>query len=121
VLTFELFFGYLFFTRLSLARVVERSRGVLGCYQLAHAWIDSFKKNTINLTTEIRSLLPETHSITDLQPSLRYQEIFPTWWSLQSLALSLSLPGIPEDYPFLEKGCLYLFWKKRIGLFRYLG
>lgn len=121
VLTFELFFGYLFFTRLSLAKVVERARRVKPSYQLAQAWIRSFKENLTNLTCELRSLCQEIWTESSSPSPQRFQDIFPAWWSLQSLALSLSPQGIPQDYPFLEKSCLYLFWKRRLGLFRYLG
>lgn len=113
VLTFDFFFHRLFFTMLSLTEVVTEARGLAGYYQLAQAWIRSFKDNTINLTAEIRSLLQDYQ--TNFQPSLRCQELFPTWQDLQRLARCLGLKSS------LEKTQYVLWQKKKLTIFAYLG
>ena len=113
VLAFESFFLYLLFTRLSLAQVVERARRIKSSYQLAQAWIKSFRGNAVNLTAEVRTM-----KVTDNNVSCyRYTELSTLWWSLQRLAddLSHQFPGMLP----LERVQFTLMQKRRLSLFAY--
>ena len=114
LVTFEAFFLYLLFTRLPLSEIVKRARKLTGYYQLAQAWIKSFKTNIVNLTCQIRTLIPETPIN---QSSLRYQQVCACWWLLQRLAQHLQ----PSICLPLEKAQLFLWQKTKLGLFAYLG
>lgn len=121
VLAFESFFFYLFFSNLSLDKIVKRSRKLSGYYQLAQAWIKSFKSNVVNLTAEVRSLWPRNYPRrSKAELPFRHQDIFPVWWSLQRLVRHPLFQSSPIYLP-LEKA-QYLLWEKRkLGLFAYLA
>ena len=116
VLAFESFFLYLFFTKLSLTEVVERARRIKSSYQLAQAWIKSFRNNVVNLTAEVRTIM----KVTDHNASCyRYMELSSLWWSMQRLADNLShqFPGMLP----LERVQFTLMQKRRLSLFSYIA
>lgn len=121
VLTFESFFLTVFFTKLPLAQVIERARCDTGYYQLAQAWVKSFKTNLVNLASELRTLLPaDPGGNSRPSSSLRYQHLAPTWWSLQRLARQ-PFPQFPSAALPLEKAQYFLWYRRKLGLFAYLG
>lgn len=116
VLAFESFFLYLFCTKLSLTQVAERARRIKSSYQLAQAWIKSFRNNVVNLTAEVRTIM----KVTDNNDSCyRCIELSSLWWSLQKLADDLS-PQFPGMLP-LERVQWILMQKRRLSLFSYIA
>ena len=118
LLAYETFFFYLFFTQLPLAKIIKKAKGrkANGYYQLAQAWIKSFKNNIINLTAEIRTSIKGFHKRIDYN-SCRYSDALPTWWGLQNLA-HLSFPAASQQLP-LERVQM-LLKKRRLGIFGYV-
>jgi len=120
VLAYETFFLYAFFSPLPLAKIIERSKGrnATGYYQLAQAWIKSFRNNIINLTAEIKTLIKNFHKKTTYT-SYRYNDALPTWWGLQKLTYLL-FHQAPQRLP-LERVQYLLLTKRRLGLFDYIA